>query len=364
LNRVGVHVQVREYILRLIRSGILAEGAPVETEESLTSRFGVSRRSVRAALQELVDQKYLYKIQGKGTFVTRAELRLDLNAQRPSKTKILLALDEEETCDQITSYHRDFIGGIAYAASLKGHQLVYAPPKRDAALLLELYQAEGCGGIIWLRADKRFHPAIGELASKGVPQVAINRTVPGIPSVSTDEESAFSEIVDFLKGIGHKRIAFLNVDSEESIYRTRSKLFADFMKKAGAKKDDCVVIEAGIKALIPALESAFHKPNQPTALVLGGHGILVHSLPWLSSLRIPEDVSVLCFNDSAEAMTFKVPLSVFSDPRNEIGRKAVELLELAIAGKAMNGERWLVKGDLIARRSCSIPKHLKRDFPG
>lgn len=354
----AVHIPVREYILRRIRSGELSDGDPIDTEESLTHKFGISRRSVRTAIQGLVEEGYLRKLQGKGTFVTPSELRNGLNWKSVPALKILVVLDRSEKPGSITDYYQDFIGGIAYGASLKGHSLVYFSPDSDPDRIFKIYEKEGCAGIIWLRAIDELKAIIKKLDRLEIPQILINRSVEGISSVCTDEDFAFFEMLDFFVKTGHRQIAFLNFNSPEMIYANRAAYFRKYADQAGLS-NYVSVLNTTIHDCEEVLRGAFHNSNRPTSLILGGHSILVKSLPWISSCHIPEDLSIICYNDSSEAISFQVPLSVYDDPRCEIGQKALELLELLIDGRAVKGECRLVRGKLIIRRSCSVPAYLR-----
>ena len=65
------YVQIEDHIISEIRNGRLKTGDRIPSEAELVRMFGVSRITVRRAIDELVEEGYLEKKQGKGTFVTQ-----------------------------------------------------------------------------------------------------------------------------------------------------------------------------------------------------------------------------------------------------------------------------------------------------
>ncbi len=72
---VPIYYQLQELILKDIENGTLLPGAMIPTEQQLVRSYGVSIGTVKKAILNLVHQGYLYRIQGKGTFVTGTTLR-------------------------------------------------------------------------------------------------------------------------------------------------------------------------------------------------------------------------------------------------------------------------------------------------
>jgi GntR family transcriptional regulator len=72
---VPIYYQLQELILKDIENGNLLPGAMIPTEQQLVQSYGVSIGTVKKAILNLVNQGYLYRIQGKGTFVTGTILR-------------------------------------------------------------------------------------------------------------------------------------------------------------------------------------------------------------------------------------------------------------------------------------------------
>ena len=72
---VPIYYQLQEFILKDIENGRLLPGAMIPTEQQLVRSYGMSIGTVKKAILNLVHQGYLYRIQGKGTFVTGTILR-------------------------------------------------------------------------------------------------------------------------------------------------------------------------------------------------------------------------------------------------------------------------------------------------
>lgn len=71
--------QIINYYRTLIESGKLTEGEKMPTEEAIGELFGVSRITIRQALDGLAQGGYIYKIQGKGSFVSAKKAGMQLN---------------------------------------------------------------------------------------------------------------------------------------------------------------------------------------------------------------------------------------------------------------------------------------------
>lgn len=73
------YLQVMNYYIPLIKSGKLKDGDKMPTEEEICSLFNISRITVRRALEGLRQNGYIYKLQGKGSFVTTKKTGFQLN---------------------------------------------------------------------------------------------------------------------------------------------------------------------------------------------------------------------------------------------------------------------------------------------
>ncbi|HEY3364438.1 MAG TPA: GntR family transcriptional regulator [Symbiobacteriaceae bacterium] len=75
-----LYYQIKTWLLEVIDSGAYRPGDRIPSERELTDQFGVSRMTARQALKELESQGYLYRVQGRGTFVATPKLEQPLIA--------------------------------------------------------------------------------------------------------------------------------------------------------------------------------------------------------------------------------------------------------------------------------------------
>ena len=69
-----LYKSTKEYILNKIKYGEYKQGESIPPERDLGKKLDVSRHTVRKAIQELVEEDYLYRVQGNGTFVKKREI--------------------------------------------------------------------------------------------------------------------------------------------------------------------------------------------------------------------------------------------------------------------------------------------------
>lgn len=77
---VALYYQLRQIVKEKIENNEWPVNSKIPTEADLTKQYGVSRATVRQALNELVNEKYLYRKQGKGTFVLLPKIEQSLSS--------------------------------------------------------------------------------------------------------------------------------------------------------------------------------------------------------------------------------------------------------------------------------------------
>ncbi len=75
---VAGYKELADLLLEEIENGVYGPGSQMPTEMEISRRFGLNRHTVRAALRRLVQDGYIYRVRGRGTFVARRKIPYSL----------------------------------------------------------------------------------------------------------------------------------------------------------------------------------------------------------------------------------------------------------------------------------------------
>ncbi|HVF91445.1 MAG TPA: LacI family DNA-binding transcriptional regulator [Blastocatellia bacterium] len=200
---------------------------------------------------------------------------------------------------------------------------------------------------------------IGELASKHVSVVFLDLGFAGerMSNLVVDYEMGIEEAVHYLVSVGHVRIAYVGGPARLRSAARRLEAFRDSMERhlprAGppAIYEGDFKLEGGRKAAREILKS---KPR-PTAILAANDMMALGVMRecQAAGLRIPQDMSLIGFDDIAFAALADPPLTTISLPRTELGRKAVEALMMTIERPNHPGIEIHIPTHLITRGSTA-----------
>ncbi len=195
----------------------------------------------------------------------------------------------------------------------------------------------------------------------GVPLVLVGRQGEplGISSVSIDETAGMAQAVDHLVGLGHRRIVFANGPttmswcSERRVGWRRAVRAHGLERAAGCAEITVREVMSGAGASL--LEQVATLRLAPTAIVCANDVMavdVVHELQ-RSGMRVPDDVSVVGYDDSALAAVVAPPLTTVRQDAARLGVEAVDLLgRLGATGSI---EHRLIVPTLVVRASSGPP---------
>jgi LacI family transcriptional regulator len=159
-------------------------------------------------------------------------------------------------------------------------------------------------------------------------------------AIDIDEDEAMDNVVQYLADLGHERIAFARQHAREADVDRRPTAFSKAMRKR-----DLQEVSLG---------------DAPTAICCMNDGVAIDLMDSLerSGRRVPEDVSVVGFDDVPLASHNRIRLTTVRQDAAMIGARAAEMLLSAVAeGRAVE-RRELLRGELIVRESTG-PRRLR-----
>ncbi|GAA6186661.1 MULTISPECIES: LacI family DNA-binding transcriptional regulator [Alteromonadaceae] len=229
-------------------------------------------------------------------------------------------------------------------------------PKVEAKSLETLYQLR-VDGIIIASSGKNTD-LINRYSDGGLPIVHFQLEHDGNEKniIISDYRKAAFEATEYLIQLGHKRICFVTQDFKHVKSRKDRYLgYSDALQKHGIPLDEQLIQywrrETGFEHSPTSLLDA---DNPPTVFFTQHLAITTDILTALNAenISIPDDVSILGFDDIPMADFFKVPITVITQNPYEIGRQATKLLLNNINNKEPSSEKIMIPCSLIKRLSC------------
>ena len=172
---------------------------------------------------------------------------------------------------------------------------------------------------------------------------------------ANNRESAMAA-VEYLIGLGHRRIAFVQGTAGTPSSVKRMTGFLDALNSAGLPVDDNLIIpgdytRAGGRR---AMAELLNRPEPPTAVVCANDFSALGALEeaQLRGLKVPQSISIVGFDDIDEAALASPSLTTIRLPPHEIGVVAAEKLIERLKGREESSHAF-IKGELIVRESTA-----------
>jgi DNA-binding LacI/PurR family transcriptional regulator len=201
--------------------------------------------------------------------------------------------------------------------------------------------------------------AVDELDSRHIPYVCVNdRTGAPIVSVLADEKMGMKSAITHLLDLGHERIAYANAMTSYYPHYSTDERYATLL--AEALKENFTLVPGHNELFRSDAVSKFLRTmvleGGATAVIAYDHQIafMILGASQAMGLRIPQDFSLICFNDVFPTAIVYPSLTCIAVPGREMGRIAAELLLNRIASKKRGAGREVrVAEHLIVRNSTS-----------
>lgn len=203
---------------------------------------------------------------------------------------------------------------------------------------------------------------IKELSRRGVPIVFmdVGQVGPKMSHVMIDYGNGVRQAVDHLAALGHKRMAFISGPLELHSARTRRQAFLEGLRMHGIAPDKKLLREGthtaeGGRAAMSAL---LRLSKRPTAVVCSNDWTAIGALNAIaaSGLRVPQDISLVGFDDIPLVSYTNPPLTSVRMSASDVGTVAFRALFGLISGERIEGDVYQIPTELIARASSARPR--------
>lgn len=203
--------------------------------------------------------------------------------------------------------------------------------------------------------------AARKLMEASYPVVLVNRRMRGIRTgfVVADDASGAKEAVRHLIGLGHRRIAHISGYLHADTARRRLDAYRSTMSAHGlTQESEELTVESDytFKGGQEAMAKLLELPLRPTAVFVANDVMALGALTaaQASGVRVPDDVSLVGFNDIALAQYSYPRLTTVRTPPYEMGALAAQMLLKIVKGEDASPAGIVLRSELIIRDSTAV----------
>jgi DNA-binding LacI/PurR family transcriptional regulator len=323
----------------------------------MAEELGTSRPTLRRAIEPLVKEGLLEQQPGRGILVS------DENARAPWRIIALLLPDFTNR------FFAEVAEAIEYAAFQRGYQILLCNSRHQVHLedqhLKQLAARKVDGVILAHQPNQEIPKSLDLLRASGIPAVLLFSSARNADwdSVVLDDRAGVEQALRYLASLGHQSIAYCPPLAGQSAH-PRDEHYRDFMQRSlpGINPGFLHIMGQSDEEAVAATKAMLSQMDAPTACFAGNDHVAVRLLKCLATLqvKVPGEFSVVGFDNLRLVEHLPVPLTTVDQPKQEMGRRAAELLfERLELGPDMPARREVFTPHLVIRESASIALYSK-----
>ena len=255
------------------------------------------------------------------------------------------------------------ISGAQQAAQAAGYRLLLCDTQgreeieREFAALVYAHQADG---VIQLRAYDPFEASAPD--AELPPIVNACEVIQGgrHPTISLDNRAAAKAMTEHLISLGHRRIGLIKGPKSSPLTRERVAGYQDALRDAGLACDPELICHGdfSLQAGDDGAAAMLRLPERPTALFCENDEMAIGALKQIKQqgLHVPEDVSLVGFDDIPFAAYCDPPLTTITQPAEVFGQKAVEMLIALIEKQPIAQRHVVLPFEVTLRASTALAR--------
>ena len=342
--------QVKDYVLLQIKNNELGKDGRIPSESEFSKLLDVSSITVRKALNDLVNEGIIYRVRGKGSFVS--------NHQEPAADKAIgYVTFIISGIELYNSSYMQIIKGIQSFLSQQDCKLIVEFVENDfekeQELVGNLIQSDHRGLLIYSANPNGAKGYLNELRRKSIPFVMLDRIPSGysVDCITCNNQDGAYEAVEHLINNGHRKIGFAAYDFYLSTEVDRYNGYRRAMLDASlVPQEELSFFQHDLDYAVLADEIA---RGNLTALFCANDRRALEVIERLTQegVRIPEQVSVMGFDDFESSKFARVPLSTVKQNFEALGYEGAKLLFEKSAHVSPANKKILISTELVLRDS-------------
>jgi len=357
LNRYSfkpIYLQLAEKIHTDIASGKYSPESQLPPEEVLCQEFDVSRITIRSTLKKLENEGLIYRVRGKGTFISPAG----------RKQKVLIGVLSMPAREHKTL--QSLMAGAFMRVQEEHGQLQLIPNEQlkktiDAVKNNPSLQA----GVIFMYDYELDAGTIKLVEDAGIPFIVEGRTVQGCSYQDIDNYDAMKKVTEHLLDLGHRRIGLFMMESlMHDHFKERRRGVIETLNNHGIAFDPRLEVSVAVADKKPVAEfyrlteKFFQVPEPPTAIISVSDDACAEILRWLNHhhYKVPEQVSVTGFDDLDFTGYIDPPLTTIRQDYYSLGYMAADSVFQMMSNYMNRKIQQKVKLELIVRHSTGPVK--------
>ncbi|MFC2139713.1 GntR family transcriptional regulator [Bacteroidota bacterium] len=350
---VPQYFQLQRWLVEQIEQGVFKPGDKIPTEAEFVQMAGLARATIRQAIQNLVNMGYLNRKRKLGTFVLNREL------ETHNQTMVGLLVP-----DIRAGYAPELARGAEDEASNNKQSLILC--STDDLFIKAEFHADrlienSVAGVIFVptaASDEKNRFIVEKFRNKNIPVVLADRNIADVKldHVTTDNFDGAYTLTEYLIKKGHKNIA-VTLSTLYSTERDRLKGFKQAMSDNGLSISPSIIVtHDGRYAEEPYIEltKKLFKQKKKFSAIFAGHdriAYLINSIISDYNIKIPDDISLVGYDDLLPACQHQVPLTTMHQPIYEMGMESMKLINARIRGEKNGPKSIVLKSHLIERNS-------------
>lgn len=235
-------------------------------------------------------------------------------------------------------------------------------PSDKSACLDPLINDRVAGALVHPTFEPAGASAYKSLTDFSAKLMVIDGYIEGLdaPQVLADPYRSFRASTEYLISLGHERIAYLATRRTTYVGRERARGFREALGEARIAAGPSPIVETPLgKEDGAAVTTRLLRRKRPPTAILARHDLVAMGAMeavFAAGLSVPEDVSIVGYQDVEYASMLRVPLTTVRYPADELGKIVVDTMVAMLAGKEVEPKTHLLEEEMIVRASCAPPR--------